>query len=177
MRNKVPDHRLLEEQLEMEAQMISQELLAQAENELIQHDNDLHRFNLANLYIKSKVSRAHIERGIQYVANILASDKNSELLTSSKKQTSSNHYKRDCMFLMALGFYHLGDYVKSKQWLESLLVFDKENRQAKTMLTLVDEKIHEEGMKGIAIAAGGTIAGISILGAVAGIVAYALLKK
>ena len=183
-RSKIPDFKLLEEQLDMESQMIPDEDIVRAEEELIQHDNDIHRFNLATLYIKSRRSREHIDRGIQYIANILASDQNSDLLSTKQRKNESsqraaavNHYKRDCMFLMALGFYNLGDFVKAKQWLESLLVFDEENRQAKTMLTLVNEKIHEEGMKGIALAAGGTIAGLGLIAGIGGILAYALLKR
>jgi hypothetical protein len=182
--DKTPDYKILEQQLQEESNELqsgSRSLITEAENQLRMLDNDLHRFNLATLYIRSKLSPKHVERGIQYIADILSSERNSELLQTKKKygndsKTASNHYKRDCMYYMALGFYNLDDYVKSKQWLETLLKYDPGNRQAKTLLELVEAKIHDEGVKGLAIA-GGALAGAGIVAGVLGLVAYALIKK
>lgn len=179
---KIPPHHLLKQQLQEESRIISDQAIKEAEHALIQLDNDLHRFNLAALYIQSNRSRDYIERGIDYIADLLNSEHNSELLSSHHHGhdgengggETTNHYKRDCMYFMALGFYHLHDYNNSRQWLHTLLRYDSENRQARIMLDLVNEKIHDEGVKGLAIAGGAVAGGVL---AVAGIVALALLRR
>lgn len=182
-----PAHLLLKQQLREESSIISDVAIKEAENALCQLDNDLHRFNLATLYIRSNRSRAYVERGIDYIAELLNSEHHSSLLSSTPQHSSSsssstyddnnsnaNHYKRDCMYFMALGFYHLNDYSHSKQWIQTLQRYDPENRQAKNLLLLVEERIHEEGVKGLAIAGGAVAGGVL---AVAGIVALALLRR
>jgi len=73
---------------------------------------------------------------------------------------------RDCLYYMALGHYRLDDMVQSRKCLEKLLKDSPNNRQAISLLDIVEDKITKDGIIGISIVSG-------IVG-VAGLLAAAL---
>lgn len=73
---------------------------------------------------------------------------------------------RDCLYYMALGYYRLDDLVSSRKCLEKLLRVSPNNRQAISLLDIVEDKITKDGIIGISIVSG-------VIG-VAGLLAAAL---
>lgn len=73
---------------------------------------------------------------------------------------------RDCLYYMALGYYRLDDVVQSRRCLERLLKVAPNNRQAISLLDIVEDKITKDGIIGISIVSG--------IVAVAGLITAAL---
>lgn len=62
--------------------------------------------------------------------------------------------ERDCLYYMALGYYRLDDVVQSRRCLERLLKLSPNNRQAISLLDIVEDKITKDGIIGISIVSG-----------------------
>lgn len=61
---------------------------------------------------------------------------------------------KDCLYYMALGHYRLDDVVQSRRCLERLLRVSPNNRQAISLLDIVEDKITKDGVIGISIVSG-----------------------
>jgi fission 1 protein len=66
--------------------------------------------------------------------------------------------RRECSYYLALGYYRLGDYVNAKKFNDLLYNTEPGNLQASSLKELIDEKVRQEGFKGIAIIGGAAIA-------------------
>ncbi|KAL0483762.1 mitochondrial fission 1 protein MDV2 [Acrasis kona] len=133
--------------------------------------SDANLFVLATLYVKSRDQKM-TEQGFEML-RILLQQHNSTSFDSY--ESNSRHYKRDVMYLMAVGHYYLAEYPEARRWLERLLQFDPSNYQAPKFLHLIDRKIADDGKKGLAIAGGAAV--IGGIAAVGGIILMGILNS
>jgi fission 1 protein len=171
MAKKQKDIENLQEQLA--AEVIDTGLIEYHEKLLEIEPNDNNKFALATLYIKAREER-YINAGFILLKELIHQQNSTSF---DAFETNSRHYKRDCMYLMALGYYHLEDYPAARRWIEKLLEFDPGNYQAIRLLDLVDLRIKEEGAKGLMIAGGAAAVTVGALAAIGGVLMFALMKK
>ena len=62
--------------------------------------------------------------------------------------------RRECLYYLALGNYKLGNYAEAKRYNELLLEHEPANLQADSLRTLIDNKVSQEGLMGVAIVSG-----------------------
>ncbi|KAG6007612.1 mitochondrial membrane protein [Claviceps maximensis] len=77
--------------------------------------------------------------------------------------------RRECLYYLALGNYKLGNYGEARRYNDLLLDKEPANLQAADLRQLIDNKVAKEGLVGVAILSGVSIA--------AGIVGAFLLKN
>lgn len=77
--------------------------------------------------------------------------------------------RRECLFYLALGNYKLGNYGEARRYNDLLLDKEPANLQASDLRQLIDNKVAREGLMGVAILSGVSIA--------AGVVGAFLLKN
>jgi fission 1 protein len=82
----------------------------------------------------------------------------------------SEKYRRECLYYIAVGHFRLEEYPKSREYIDALIAAEPHNQQAKSMKLLIDNRVSREGMIGMAIIGGITIAATSAL-------AIALFRK
>lgn len=100
------------------------------------------------MYIKSKQDLL-IRKGLEFCKQILLDN----TITSDPVDQDFYHkqddYKRDALYFVALGYFHLKDYSECKKWLERLISYDPNSEQAHRFLKLTDAKIQQEGLEGL----------------------------
>ncbi|KHN97921.1 Tetratricopeptide repeat 11 Fission 1 protein [Metarhizium album ARSEF 1941] len=77
--------------------------------------------------------------------------------------------RRECLYYLALGNYKLGNYGEARRYNDLLLDKEPANLQASDLRQLIDNKVAKEGLMGVAILSGVSIA--------AGVVGAFLLKN
>lgn len=100
------------------------------------------KFNYAWGLIKS-TSRNDQQTGVHLLSDIFR---------------ASPDRRRECLYYMALGHYKLGNYAEARKYNDLLLDLEPGNMQAGSLRSLVDEKVQREGLVGVAIVGGLTIA-------------------
>ncbi|KAG2377467.1 hypothetical protein C9374_009378 [Naegleria lovaniensis] len=170
----------LEKSLEEEQKYITPEDIEKAEAiyNSITDENAKNRsaFTLSVLYIKSG-DEILIHKGISLLESILRCDHNI-FEVNDLSMESSSHYKRDCLYLIALAFYFLKDYVKAEAAVQTLLEFDRENEQGKRLYQLIERKkksLQHDGIIGLALAGVTTLAVGGLIGL--GALAVGLMKS
>lgn len=76
----------------------------------------------------------------------------------------TEHYRRDCFYYIAIGYFRLEDYSQSRDYIDILLTIEPHHRQAKTLKWFIEQRVTREGIIGMAIV-GGII--MTAIGAVA----------
>lgn len=66
--------------------------------------------------------------------------------------------RRECLYYLALGNFKLGNYAESRRYNELLLDLEPNNLQAKSLHSLIDDKVAKEGLMGVAIIGGVAVA-------------------
>eukprot|EP00275_Glaucocystis_incrassata_P001278 EC122427.1.p1 GENE.EC122427.1~~EC122427.1.p1 ORF type:complete len:153 (+),score=14.06 EC122427.1:128-586(+) len=107
------------------------------------------KFGLAMLLVKSR-SLDDVRRGVVLF---------NELILERVQQ-------RDCLYFAAEGNYRLGEYVEAKNCITRLLEVDPECKQALELKILVDDEISKDGLIGMAIIGGLSVAGALVASAV-----------
>ncbi|KAF2668575.1 mitochondrial fission 1 protein [Microthyrium microscopicum] len=110
------------------------------------------KFNYAWGLIKS-TARTDQQYGVQLLSEIFR---------------ASPDRRRECLYYLALGHYKLGNYAESRKYNDLLLDLEPNNLQAASLRQLVDDKVQKEGLVGVAIVGGITVA--------AGVVAGLLMR-
>jgi mitochondrial fission 1 protein len=82
---------------------------------------------------------------------------------------TSPERRRECLYYLALGNYKLGNYGEARRYNDLLLEREPTNMQAVDLRTLIDDKVAKEGLMGLAIITGVTVA--------AGVVGGVLLRN
>jgi len=82
---------------------------------------------------------------------------------------TSPERRRECLYYLALGNYKLGNYADARRYNDLLLDREPTNMQAVDLRTLIDDKVAKEGLMGLAIITGVTVA--------AGVVGGVLLRN
>jgi mitochondrial fission 1 protein len=82
---------------------------------------------------------------------------------------TSPERRRECLYYLALGNYKLGNYGEARRYNDLLLEREPANMQALDLRTLIDDKVAKEGLMGLAIITGVTVA--------AGVVGGVLLRN
>ncbi|KAJ1944296.1 mitochondrial membrane protein [Linderina macrospora] len=77
--------------------------------------------------------------------------------------------KRECMYYLALGYYKMGEYANARVFNDQLLALEPQNKQAMSLRDVIDRKVSQDGLLGMAMA-GGVVA-------LAGLAAAALFKR
>ena len=72
--------------------------------------------------------------------------------------------RRECLYYLALGNYKLGNYGEARRYNDLLLDKEPGNLQASSLKQLIDDKVSKEGMVGMAIIGGATVA-LGVVGA------------
>ena len=72
----------------------------------------------------------------------------------------SEKYRKECLFYIALGYFRLEDYSKSREYMDILLTFEPNHRQARTMKVLIEQRVAREGVIGMAIIGGVIVAAV-----------------
>eukprot|EP01112_Ceratiomyxa_fruticulosa_P012289 TRINITY_DN3396_c0_g2_i1.p1 TRINITY_DN3396_c0_g2~~TRINITY_DN3396_c0_g2_i1.p1 ORF type:complete len:153 (-),score=39.43 TRINITY_DN3396_c0_g2_i1:107-565(-) len=116
-------------------------------------DDDKTKFAYAIALIVS-VDNTYRRRGVDILRALLSKDP----------------LNRDYLYYLALGHYKLGEYAESRKFSEALLSVESNNRQAKALKDLAEEKLKKEGMIGLALVG-------SVAVAAAGLIIFALKKK
>ncbi|KAL6617601.1 mitochondrial fission 1 protein [Neocallimastix californiae] len=65
---------------------------------------------------------------------------------------------RECKYYLAIGEYRLGHYREARNYIDSLLEFEPKNQQFLNFKKIIDSKVQDEGILGIAIVGGIAIA-------------------
>ncbi|KAL9645576.1 hypothetical protein ABK040_000639 [Willaertia magna] len=174
--------KFLEKNLEEEKSFISEEDIANAERVYNSSIDDKQRtrasFSLAVFYVKSGKPEL-LEKGIHLLTSLLRGKESDSAFSEDTESDNSTHYKRDCLYLIALAYYHLQDYKKAELWVDRLLEFDQQNEQGIKFKHLIQKKVREvkeEGILGLAMAGGGAM----LLGGVLGLgalLAFGLAKS
>jgi len=95
-------------------------------------------------------SRSDKQRGVQILSEIFR---------------VSPERRRECLYYLAVGNYRLGNYGEARRYNDILLDREPLNSQASDLRALIDDKVAHEGLVGVAILSGITIA-LGVLGAV-----------
>ncbi|KAL0491658.1 mitochondrial fission 1 protein [Acrasis kona] len=170
MPNIEQEARLLEEQFDYDA--VDPEQIRIQEKIMSMDYSDANIFVLATLYVKSRDQKM-TEKGFDLLRNLLQQHSSTSF---DSFENNSRHYKRDVMYLMAVGHYHLAEYPEARRWLERLLQFDPSNYQAPKFLYLIDKKIKDDGKKGLTIIAS-SAAVVGGIAAVGGVILLGLLSR
>ncbi|KAG5944650.1 mitochondrial membrane protein [Claviceps monticola] len=72
--------------------------------------------------------------------------------------------RRECLYYLALGNYKLGNYGEARRYNDLLLDKEPANLQAADLRQLIDDKVAKEGLMGVAILSGVSLA-VGIVGA------------
>ncbi|TWU75514.1 mitochondrial membrane protein [Metarhizium rileyi] len=80
--------------------------------------------------------------------------------------------RRECLFYLALGNYKLGNYGEARRYNDLLLDKEPANLQASDLRQLIDNKVAKEGLMGVAI-----LSGISIAAGVVGAFLFKNARK
>ncbi|RDA95250.1 hypothetical protein CP533_1880 [Ophiocordyceps camponoti-saundersi (nom. inval.)] len=72
--------------------------------------------------------------------------------------------RRECLYYLALGNYKLGNYSEARRYNDLLLDKEPANLQASDLRQLIDNRVAREGLMGVAIVSGVSIAA-GVLGA------------
>ncbi|CUS23282.1 LAQU0S09e01288g1_1 [Lachancea quebecensis] len=75
-----------------------------------------------------------------------------KLLTDIYKESSMR--RRECLYYLTIGCYKLGEFSTAKRYSDALCSHEPDNKQARTLQSMVENKIQRESFKGIAIASG-----------------------
>ncbi|RMZ83289.1 hypothetical protein DV738_g1253, partial [Chaetothyriales sp. CBS 135597] len=100
------------------------------------------KFNYAWGLIKSN-QRSEQQLGVQLLSDIFKSEPGR---------------RRECLYYLALGNYKLGNYAEARRFNDLLLVKEPGNLQASSLRQLIDDKVNKEGLMGMAIIGGATVA-------------------
>eukprot|EP00271_Cylindrocystis_brebissonii_P010272 TRINITY_DN26419_c0_g1_i1.p1 TRINITY_DN26419_c0_g1~~TRINITY_DN26419_c0_g1_i1.p1 ORF type:complete len:163 (+),score=37.45 TRINITY_DN26419_c0_g1_i1:307-795(+) len=90
------------------------------------------------------------------------------MLEAQLGQKRQAEEQRETLYLIAVGYFRLGDFTRSRTVVEQALAIDPKFRQAASLKALVEEKIKTDGVIGIGIAAGAAAllaGGIAVLAA------------
>lgn len=89
-------------------------------------------------------------------------------------QNGDSDARRDYLFYLAVGNTKLKDYARARQLVEKFLSVEPTNRQAQELEKYIQERLTKEGLLGMAIVGGATLAGGAIV--IAGTVTYGLMS-
>lgn len=92
------------------------------------------------------------------------------MLEASLSGNNSPLQTREKIYLLAVGYYRIGDYSRSRQLVGRCLEIAPDWRQALSLKKTIEDKITKDGVIGIGIAA-------TAVGLVAGGIAAALSRK
>ena len=120
------------------------------------------RFALASACIKTK-NELYIHKGIEHFLIIL-------------KKDSDEQIEKDCLYLISIGYFHLGDFVESRKWINHLLKKYPDNNQAKVLNKLLESKVTNDGMIGLLAVGGVATAAITVAALGVGL-GFLLMKK
>eukprot|EP01080_Neovahlkampfia_damariscottae_P010745 gene10745-3365_t len=138
---------LLEQQLKEDVFFTIQQI--QELEKKLKPENSLNeRFSLASAYIKTK-NEIYIHKGIEHFLFIL-------------KKDSDEQIEKDCLYLIAIGYYHLNDFVESRKWCNHLLKKYPDNLQANVLNKLLESKVTNDGMIGLLAVGGVATAAITV---------------
>jgi fission 1 protein len=80
---------------------------------------------------------------------------------------SNNDFEREATFYCALGNYKLGNYAAARKHLTELLKSEPNNRQAQSLLALIDERVKQEGLIGLGLVGAGIALAAVFVGSLA----------
>ncbi|KAL7097782.1 hypothetical protein ACP275_10G164300 [Erythranthe tilingii] len=92
------------------------------------------------------------------------------MLEASLTNTNSPLQKREKLYLLAVGYYRVGNYSRSMQLLDQCLEIAPDWRQALSLKKTVEDRVTKDGVIGIGITA-------TAVGLIAGGIAAALARK
>lgn len=75
------------------------------------------------------------------------------MLEASVNKSKNVSERREKLYLLAVGYYRSGDYLRSRQLIDQCLELQPQWGQALTLKKVVKDKIAKEGLVGIGIAA------------------------
>ena len=107
------------------------------------------KFNYAWGLIKSS-QRGEQQLGVQLLSDIFKTEPGR---------------RRECLYYLALGNYKLGNYAEARRYNDLLLEKEPGNLQAGSLRQLIDDKVNKEGLMGMAIVGGATVA-LGVVGAI-----------
>ncbi|CCD22403.1 Fis1p NDAI_0A02450 [Naumovozyma dairenensis CBS 421] len=87
-----------------------------------------------------------------------------KLLTDIYKQEPSR--RRECLYYLTVGCYKSGEYTMAKRYVDTLYEHEPNNKQVKTLMDMVEDKIQKESLKGIVIVTGLVAAAATVVGIV-----------
>eukprot|EP00897_Mesotaenium_endlicherianum_P007385 jgi/Mesen1/6675/ME000343S05845 len=76
------------------------------------------------------------------------------MLEAQLSNKASPDQQREVLYLLGVGHYRAGEYIRSKRLVDQALQVAPDFRQALTLKRMVDERISADGMIGMGIAAG-----------------------
>ena len=115
------------------------------------------RFEYALALIRSRL-RADVLRGIRELEDLCG--------------TGDPQARRDYLFYLSVANTKLKEYQRAKECVKKFLQVEPENRQARELEKLINDKMTKEGLLGMAMVGGGVLA----IGALVGL-GMALTKK
>lgn len=96
----------LKQQLKEEANIFTEEFIKDAESKINPNESPKKKFELGSILVNSR-NKEKVLKGIQYLKQLLlANDKQIDTL-----------YKRDCLYLIARGYFDIEDYSESNDLL------------------------------------------------------------
>jgi fission 1 protein len=105
------------------------------------------QFNYAWGLIKSS-NHKHVASGIEILRHLYQDNED---------------LKRECLYYLSLGSYKIGEYGRSRQYVEKLLEIDPNNMQAMGLKTSIEDKITNDGLIGLGIGTGAVAIGVGVL--------------
>ncbi|KXS11638.1 mitochondria fission 1 protein [Gonapodya prolifera JEL478] len=64
------------------------------------------------------------------------------------------HLSRECLFYLCIGHLKLGNYSDARKYIVALLKEEPSNTQFEALKDLIDQRVQEEGLTGMAIVGG-----------------------
>ncbi|KAJ1643101.1 mitochondrial membrane protein [Coemansia erecta] len=113
-------------------------------------------------------SQVRVQTKFNYAWGLVKSSKKSEqqmgVYLMHEIYSEHNERKRECLYYLGIGYYKMGEYADARVYIERLLALEPDNKQAKCLRKLIDDRVSRDGMIGLAVS-GGAIALLGIAAA------------